>query len=53
MHGGYATPRRYPPGLAHRPQVVRAYDRNGNIAGGILASDGERSWPSSGPAPIP
>ena len=41
--GGYATPHRYPPGLIHRQQVVRAYDRNGNIADGILASDGDQA----------
>jgi hypothetical protein len=37
---GYPTPRRYPPGLRHRMQVVRAYDRQGRIAGGVLAADG-------------
>lgn len=37
---GYPAPGRYPPGLSHRPQVVRAYDQEGRIAGGILASDG-------------
>ncbi len=41
--GGYPAPHRYPPGLAHRQQVVRAYDRNGNIAGGILADDGDQA----------
>ena len=28
---GCAAPHRYPPGLVHRQQVVRACDRNGNI----------------------
>ena len=37
---GYPTPRRYPPGLCHRMQVVRAYDRQGRIADGVLAVDG-------------
>jgi len=37
---GYPTPRRYPPGLRHRMQVVRAYDRQGRIADGVLAPDG-------------
>jgi hypothetical protein len=41
--GGYATPDRYPPGLSHRQQVVRAYDRDGQIADGILAEDGEHA----------
>ena len=37
---GYPTPHRYPPGLRHRMQVVRAYDRQGRIADGVLAADG-------------
>ncbi|PZS38086.1 MAG: DUF1203 domain-containing protein [Pseudonocardiales bacterium] len=37
---GYTTPDRYPPGLSHRQQVVRAYDQDGQIADGILAGDG-------------
>lgn len=37
---GYPTPRRCPPGLRHRMQVVRAYDRQGRIADGVLAADG-------------
>ncbi len=41
--GGYATPDRYPPELSHRQQVVRAYDRDGQIADGILAEDGEHA----------
>jgi Protein of unknown function (DUF1203) len=40
---GYTTPDRYPPGLIHRQQVVRAYDQDGQIADGILAGDGERA----------
>ena len=32
---GYPTPAQYPPGLAHRQQVVRAYDRQGRIADGV------------------
>ena len=42
---GYQTPDRYPPGLSHRQQVVRAYDRDGRIAGGVLAVDGEHAIP--------
>jgi hypothetical protein len=38
--GGYLTPGRYPPALRHRQQVVRAYDRDGRIAAGVLADDG-------------
>ena len=41
--GGYATPDRYPPGLSHRQQVVRAYVPAGRIADGILAPDGEHA----------
>jgi hypothetical protein len=41
--GGYPTPGRYPPGLRHRQQVVRAYDRKGRIADGVLAADGEHA----------
>jgi hypothetical protein len=37
---GYPAPRRSPPGLRHRMQVVRAYDRQGRIADGVLAADG-------------
>jgi hypothetical protein len=40
---GYTTPDRYPPGLSHRQQVVRAYDQDGQIADGILAGDGEQT----------
>jgi hypothetical protein len=40
---GYLTPSRYPPGLSHRPQVVRAYDRDGRIVGGVLVNDGEHA----------
>lgn len=38
---GYLTPDRYPPGLAHRQQIVRAYDRRGRIADAVLAADGD------------
>jgi Protein of unknown function (DUF1203) len=41
--GGYRTPGRYPPGLSHRQQVVRAYDRQGRIAEGLLVRDGEQA----------
>ena len=41
--GGYLTPDKYPPGLSRRPQVVRAYDRDGRIADGILVNDGEQA----------
>lgn len=41
--GGYATPDRYPRGLSHRQQVVRAYGPDGSIADGILATDGEHA----------
>jgi len=41
--GGYLTPERYPPGLGPRQQVVRAYDRDGRIAAGILVTDGEQA----------
>jgi hypothetical protein len=41
--GGYLTPDRYPPALSHRPQVVRAYDRDGRIADGVLASNGDHA----------
>jgi len=37
---GYLTPGQYPPGLAHRQQIVRAYDRQGRIADGVLVADG-------------
>lgn len=40
---GYLTPSRYPPGLSHRLQVVRAYDRDGRIVGGIMVNDGEHA----------
>jgi len=41
--GGYLTPDRYPPALSHRPQVVRAYDRDGQIADGVLAGNGDHA----------
>jgi Protein of unknown function (DUF1203) len=40
---GYRTPDRYPPALSHRQQVVRAYDQDGRIAGGVLVNDGEHA----------
>ena len=40
---GYPTPGEYPPGLAHRQQVVRAYDGQGRIAAGVLAADGRQA----------
>jgi Protein of unknown function (DUF1203) len=40
---GYLTPGEYPPGLAHRQQVVRAYDGRGQIADGVLAADGHQA----------
>jgi hypothetical protein len=40
---GYLTPHQYPPALSHRQQVVRAYDQDGRIAAGVLASDGEHA----------
>jgi hypothetical protein len=39
---GYLTPDRYPPALSHRQQVVRAYDRDGRIADGVMVNDGAR-----------
>ena len=41
--GGYLTTDRYPPGLRHRQQVVRAYDRDGRIADGVLVTDGQHA----------
>jgi hypothetical protein len=41
--GGYPTPGEYPPELAHRQQVVRAYDARGRIADGVLAADGRQA----------
>jgi hypothetical protein len=40
---GYATPQVYPPGLAHRQQVVRGYDQQGRISGGVLVDDGAQA----------
>jgi hypothetical protein len=40
---GYLTADRYPPALSHRQQVVRAYDRDGRIADGVLVNDGEQA----------
>jgi hypothetical protein len=41
--GGYPTPHAYPAGLIARPQVVRAYDREGRIADGVLVADGQQA----------
>lgn len=40
---GYLTPDRYPPALAHRQQIVRAYNQRGRIADGVLATDGDHA----------
>jgi hypothetical protein len=40
---GYRTPHAYPPGLIGRQQVVRAYDRQGRIADGVLVADGRQA----------
>lgn len=40
---GYLTPGRYPPGLRHRQQVVRAYGADGRIAAGVLVNDGDHA----------
>ena len=40
---GSRPPGQYPPGLRHRQQVVRAYNRDGQIAGGVLARDGDHA----------
>jgi hypothetical protein len=40
---GYLTPHHYPPGLIGRQQVVRAYDRQGRIADGVLVADGHQA----------
>jgi Protein of unknown function (DUF1203) len=45
---GYRTPDQYPPGLSHRQQTVRAYDRDGRIADGVLVEDGEHALPVIG-----
>jgi hypothetical protein len=37
---GYPTPFTYPPDLSRRQQVVRAYDKQGRIAAGVLVADG-------------
>ena len=36
-------PGEYPPELAHRQQVVRAYHGQGRIADGVLAADGRHA----------
>lgn len=40
---GYRTPRLYPPELSHRQQVMRAYDRSGRIADGVLVSNSDHA----------
>jgi Protein of unknown function (DUF1203) len=40
---GYVIRDQYPPALSHRQQVVRAYDRPGRIADGVLVADGEHA----------
>lgn len=40
---GYLTVHHYPPELADRSQVVRAYDRHGAIADGVLTADGREA----------
>jgi hypothetical protein len=40
---GYLTPHAYPPELVGRPQVVRAYNRQGAIADGVLVADGRQA----------
>ncbi|HYZ54280.1 MAG TPA: DUF1203 domain-containing protein [Streptosporangiaceae bacterium] len=40
---GYPTPHLYPPGLSHRQQVVRAYDRDGRITDGVLVGSGDQA----------
>jgi hypothetical protein len=40
---GYPTPHAYPTGLIGRQQVVRAYDRQGRIADGVLVADGRQA----------
>ena len=40
---GYLMPGEYPPELAGRQQVVRAYDKQGRIADGVLVADGRQA----------
>ena len=40
---GYPTPDQYPPALSHRQQVVRVIGADGQIADGVLVSDGEHA----------
>jgi hypothetical protein len=40
---GYLTPHVYPSALIGRQQVVRAYDRQGRIADGVLVADGHQA----------
>jgi Protein of unknown function (DUF1203) len=41
--GGYPMSHEYPPELSHRQQVVRAYDKQGRIAEGVLVADGSHA----------
>lgn len=40
---GYLTEDQYPPELAHRQQVVRAYNQRGRIKDGVLVSGSEEA----------
>ena len=40
---GYPTPHLYPPELRGRRQVVRAYNRRGQIADGVPTDDGDHA----------
>ena len=40
---GYPEAHAYPAGLIGRQQVVRAYDRHGRIADGVLVADGHQA----------
>jgi hypothetical protein len=46
--GGYQTPGLYPPEFRHRQQVVRAYNAQGQITGGILVEDGDHAMTAIG-----
>ncbi|MGD3108976.1 DUF1203 domain-containing protein [Streptomyces sp. YGL11-2] len=40
---GYPARHKYPVGLAHREQVVRGYDHDGNMAAATVVSGGEQA----------
>ena len=40
---GYSTPAQYPPGFAHRRQLLRAYDHDQRICEGIQAKNGQQA----------